>query len=109
MAALEDEAAEGTNPGRPIADLEAELSDIKAQITEIGAEFTGKRMTKDVKERWNRLNAQADDLQETIDENKLVEERIADLAGKGQVESSVDDFQIKRPGSPTGGDIYDLS
>jgi HK97 family phage major capsid protein len=111
MATLEAE----TPDDRPqtIAELDSAISDITTQISELNTEFSGKRFTKEAKEKWNQLHEQRDDPDDGLkayrDELQLREDMIGDAVGKGAVESSTDTFQTRRPGSPTGGDIYDLS
>ena len=95
--------------GRPLADLRAQLADTEAQITNLHTEATGKRFNKDQKERWAKLNEAKDDLEQTITELEIREEAILDLGKSGKVEASIDTFQTRRPGSPTSGNIYDLS
>jgi HK97 family phage major capsid protein len=108
MAALEEEQVDAS-VGRPLAEVEAEIADMESQITELDAANVGKRFSSEDKELWNKLHATKADQVELRDELKLREDMIAEMAAKGQVESSTDSFQTKRPGSPTGGDIYDLS
>src|SRR6266516_3391621 len=110
MAALEDEAGQGA--GRTIAEIDAEIADLESQIKELDAANVGKRFSKEDKERWNNIHARIEDpdtgLVALRDELQLREDDIAARAEKGHVEESTDSFQLKRPGSPTGGDIYDL-
>jgi HK97 family phage major capsid protein len=66
--------------------------DLHAHVEALAREFSGRSIKADRKAAnlWNRLNAQ-------IDEVRVVEDRIAELAGMGQVESSTDSFKMRRP------------
>jgi HK97 family phage major capsid protein len=110
METVTEEAEVETNDvSRPISELEAELADVGSQIKALDAEYTGKRFAKGARQQWNDLHEREKDLTETIDELKLREADIAERAGKGSVEESIDTFQTRRPGSVTGDNIYDLS
>ena len=106
MAALEDEAVD---TGAPLVDLRAQLADVESQIVSLDSEAQGKRFKKDQKERWNQLHQTKEDLKLTIEELEVREEMILEVGKSGAVEQAVDMFQTRRPGSPTSGNIYDLS
>jgi HK97 family phage major capsid protein len=67
-------------------------SEIREHIAAIDREFAGRSIKADRKaaELWNSLNAQ-------LEEFEVRQQRIRELAGKGQVESSIDSFQTRRP------------
>jgi HK97 family phage major capsid protein len=67
-------------------------SEIREHIAAIDREFAGRSIKADRKtaELWNALNEQ-------LEEFEVREQRIRELVGKGQVESSTDPYQTRRP------------
>jgi HK97 family phage major capsid protein len=95
---------------RSIEDREDRVKEIDQRIGEIDQEFANTRMTDEVREEWNNLNAERDQHEGTVKELKARRERLRAIAGnpaateRAQSAPEAPAFVRKR-----GDEIYDLT
>src|SRR5262245_54104129 len=90
-------------------ELRLRLKEKKERVEEINFEFSGQRFTDEVRAEWNELNADIDELEETINEVEARDERIRRNAEDEAKVEKIEMPQVARPGVVKGEDIYDMS
>lgn len=92
-------------------ELLARLTEVKAEITQLNTTYEGQYIDPSSADgkNWNELNAEHDQLKKTIAQIEARESRLKELADNDDASKPGADFGIRRPGTPTGDDIYDLS
>jgi HK97 family phage major capsid protein len=93
---------------RSTDELQARESEIRTRLEQIDSEHAGEALPDPVREEWNQLNAERDELKKTIDELETRKARIEELSGKGNGEAGAH-FHVARSGVPRGEDVFDLS
>jgi HK97 family phage major capsid protein len=63
-----------------INDIRDRLADLDAEIAAINAEYEGRRFPDQVRDRWNGLNAERDELHTTLQELETRQERLRQMA-----------------------------
>ena len=87
---------------------EARLAEIKEEKKNLDSEYAGARFTPEVKDRYNVLREEQEEVENTIAELKLRED---DIARDGEDPTRAEEgatFQVHRPASVRGDDIWDL-
>lgn len=90
-------------------DWEVRLAEIVEEKKKIDAESAGQRFDPEVKDRYNLLRDEQAEVEATIAELKIREEDLARDAGDAKRTEDGAHFQVARPRSVKGDDIYDLS
>lgn len=90
-------------------ELQARLTEIKGRLGEIDATYQGQRLPEAEEAEWNALNAELDEHTATVAQMTVREERLKAIAKEPENTSEGLQFQTRRPGVPTGDDIYDLT
>lgn len=62
------------------AEYRSRLAEVETELSNINAAHSGRRFPAEVRENWNRLNAEREELQATIAELDAREKRLRDLA-----------------------------
>lgn len=94
-------------PVMNVEQIDERIEEIRARLQEIDAEYAGKRFSPEVKEEWNELNAERDELRELKKELETRAARISELADKEGAREDGASFGVHRKRSPA--DVYDLS
>lgn len=95
---------------KTIEEYEARQTEIRSRVQEIDAEYEGLALPDEARSEWDELNVELEKNDEVIEELRARRDRVAEIAGQpAQVERAGRDFQVKRAGSVTDGDIYDLT
>ena len=89
-----------------IEELVAQRDDIRSQVESIDAEHAGERFPDEVRERWNTLNGQIDELEARIGELEARKERVAKLSSSTQNQERAT-FHV--PSAARTENIFDLS
>lgn len=64
-----------------INEVRDRLAELDAEITSINAEYEGRRFPDQVRDRWNGLNSERDELHTTLQELETRHERLRSMAG----------------------------
>jgi HK97 family phage major capsid protein len=92
-------------------ELLARLTEAKAEIVAIDAQYAGQYIEPESEEgrKYNGLNTEVDDLEKTIKQVVARKQRVAELSGDPASTDEGASFLTRPPGAITGKDIYDLS
>lgn len=93
VAPSTDDAPETTTPKEginvSIDEMRARQDEIKSDLAELGAEYTGQRWDDAARSRWDSLNKEFDELEEICNEQIARDNRLAELSGRGGHTESV--------------------
>ena len=99
----------GGAPERTLEDIEARMTEVRTRLTEINTAHAGQSYPDDVKDEWNALNTEYDELERTQREVKARDERVRQLLHEPTArEEEGAGFNV-RVGKPRGEAIFDLS
>jgi HK97 family phage major capsid protein len=98
-----------------VEEYDQRIAELQNEIREIDDQYTGVALPDPERERWNRLN---EELEQTVATRDEVHQRMERLRMFAQNPAALEPgadlgseswFQVSRPGSTRGQDIYDLS
>lgn len=95
---------------RSIEDREARIAEIDQRVAEIDEEYANALMSEEVRDEWNRLNAERDQHETTVKELKARKARIREIAGNpAAVERGVPADAVPAVHRKRGDEIFDVT